>query len=65
MFDTITKQNWLLYAMHNYDNPTLEVQQEFDDDVKRFKYLKRLFRKYETSGDLKIRLVLKALILKK
>jgi len=63
MFDTITKQNWLLYAMHNYDNPTLEVQQEFDDDVKRFKYLKRLFRKYETSGDLKIRLVLNHIIL--
>ena len=63
MFDTITKQNWLLYAMQNYDNPTLEKQQEFDDDIKRFKYLKRLFRKYETTGELKIRLVLNHIIL--
>lgn len=63
MFDTITKQNWLLYAMQNYDNPTLEQQQEFDDDIKRFKYLKRLFRKYETTGELKIRLVLNHIIL--
>ena len=55
MFDEITKQNWLLYASHNYDNPTLERQQEFDDDIKRFKYLKRLFRKYETLGEIKIR----------
>ena len=42
MFDTITKQNWLLYAMQNYDN-LLEKQQEFDDDIKRFKYLKGCF----------------------
>jgi len=63
MFEQITKQNWLLYAMHNYDNPTLEKQQEFDDDIKRFKYLKRLFRKYETTGEIKIRLILNHIIL--
>ena len=63
MFEQITKQNWLLYAMHNYDNPTLEKQQEFDDDIKRFKYLKRLFRKYETIGEIKIRLILNHIIL--
>ena len=62
MFDTITKQNWLLYAMHNYDNPTLEVQQEFDDDVKRFKYLKRLFRKYKITGNIKVRLAVNHII---
>ena len=62
MFDTITKQNWLLYAMHNYDNPTLEKQQEFDDDIKRFKYLKRLFRKYRATGELKTRLILNHII---
>ena len=63
MFEQITKQNWLLYAMHNYDNPTLEKQQEFDDDIKRFKYLKRLFRKYESTGEIKIRLILNHIIL--
>ena len=62
MFEEITKQNWLLYAMQNYDNPTLEKQQEFDDDIKRFKYLKRLFRKYETLGEIKIRLILNHII---
>ena len=43
MFEQITKQNWLLYAMHNYDNPTLEKQQEFDDDIKDLNILKDCF----------------------
>ena len=62
MFKEITKDNWLLFAQQNYDNPTLETQEEFDDDIKRFKYLKRLFRKYTITGDIKIRLVLNHLI---
>ena len=62
MFKEITKDNWLLYAQQNYDNPTLEKEEEFYDDIKRFKYLKRLFRKYEIVGDIKIRLVLNHLV---
>ena len=62
MFKEITKDNWLLFAQQNYDNPTLEKEEEFYDDIKRFKYLKRLFRKYEVQGDIKIRLVLNHLI---
>jgi hypothetical protein len=62
MFKEITKDNWLLFAQQNYDNPTLEKEEEFYDDIKRFKYLKRLFRKYEVQGDIKIRLVLNHLV---
>ena len=62
MFKEITKDNWLLFAQTNYDNPTLEKEVEFFDDIKRFKYLKRLFRKYEITGDIKIRLVLNHLV---
>ena len=57
MFKEITKDNWLLFAQQNYDNPTVETEIEFYDDIKRFKYLKRLFRKYEITGEIKIRLV--------
>ena len=42
--------------MKSYDNPTLEKDVEFNDDLKRFKYLKRLFRKYELTGNMKVRL---------
>ena len=62
MFKEITKDNWLLFAQHYYDNPTLEKEKEFYDDVKRFKYLKRLFRKYKITGELKVRLVINHLI---
>ena len=62
MFQTITKDNWLLFAQKHYDNPTLEKEAEFYDDLKRFKYLKRLFRKYEVSGKLKVRLAVNHII---
>ena len=62
MFKEITKDNWLLFAQHHYDNPTLEREIEFYDDVKRFKYLKRLFRKYKITGKIKVRLLINHLI---
>ena len=62
MFKEITKDNWLLFAQQNYDNPTLEKEVEFYDDIKRFKYLKRLYRKYDITGEIKIRLILNHLI---
>ena len=62
MFKEITKDNWLLYAQQNYDNPTLEKEQEFYDDIKRFKYLKRLFRRYKLTGEIKVRLIVNHII---
>ena len=62
MFKEITKDNWLLFAQQNYDNPTLQKEQEFYDDIKRFKYLKRLFRKYRVTGKIKVRLAVNHII---
>ena len=62
MFKEITKDNWLLFAQHHYDNPTLQREQEFYDDIKRFKYLKRLFRKYRITKKIKIRLAVNHII---
>ena len=62
MFDEITKDNWLLFAQQNYSNPTLEDNVEFLEDIKRFKYLKRLFRKYKTTGEVKIRLIINHIV---
>ena len=63
MFKEITKDNWLLFAQQNYDNPTIEDEKEFYEDIKRIRYLKRLFRKYTTTGNLKVRLVVNHLII--
>ena len=62
MFKEITKDTWLLYAQQNYDNPTFTKEQEFLDDLKRFKYLKRLFRRYKLTGDIKVRLIVNHII---
>ena len=62
MFEKITKDNWLLFAQQNYSNPTLETSVEFLEDIKRFKYLKRLFRKYKTTGEVKIRLIINHIV---
>ena len=62
MFSKITKDNWLFYAIKNYECPQLDSEKEFYEDVKRFKYLKRLFRKYKSTGELKYRLIVNHII---
>ena len=62
MFENIDEGNFLLYAAKYYENQQCHDIEEFYDDIKRFKYLKRLFGKYEESGDLKERLILNHLV---
>ena len=45
MYEKITVANWMMYALHNYDNPQCETEEEFYEDIKRFKYLKRFIEK--------------------
>jgi transcriptional regulator of aromatic amino acid metabolism len=61
-FSTLTPENITMFAMKHYDNTSCVDEQEFLDDMKRFKYLKRLFRKYDTSKDLKMRLIINHII---
>ena len=63
MFENLTKDNITMYAIKHYHNPSCEGMSELDDDMKRFKYVKRLFRKYEESGILKERLLLNHIII--
>jgi len=62
MFEKITRENWFLFAMKHYENPKLDGEMEIYDDVKRFKYIKRLFRKYKSQKLLKERLIINHLI---
>ena len=62
MFNKLTKDNIMIYAIKHYHNPSCEGINEFYDDMKRFKYIKRLFRKYQDSGVLKERLLLNHII---
>ena len=56
--EKLDEHNFLLYAAKHYDNPQCHDVTEFYDDLKRFKYLKRLFGKYEETGDLRERLII-------
>lgn len=62
MFEKLTNDNITMFAIKHYDNPQCEGESEFHDDMKRFKYIKRLLRKYQDSGELKERLILNHLI---
>jgi len=58
MFEKLTDENFLLYCAHNYDNPQCHSTEEFLEDIKRIKYIKKLITRYIESGELKERLVL-------
>ena len=62
-FSTLTPDNINMFAMKHYDNPTCVDEKEFLDDMKRFKYLKRLFRKYDASKEFKARLIVNHIII--
>ena len=62
MYEKITPNNVLMYAIRNYNNPHCEGEKEFEDYLKRFKYIKRLLRKYHDTNILKERLLLNHLI---
>lgn len=58
----LTEENFLLFAMHHYDNPQCQTIEEFNEDLKRFLYIKKLLSRYVKSGELKERLILNHLI---
>ena len=60
--EKLTEETFLLYAAKHYDNPQLQSEEEFYDDLKKFKYIKRLFNKYSESGELKERLILNHIV---
>lgn len=61
--DKLDEFNFLLYAAKHYDNPQCYDTVEFYDDLKRFKYIKRLLNRYLEEGDLKERLILNHIII--
>jgi adenylate kinase family enzyme len=58
----LSESTFLLYAMNCYDNPSCHDISEFEQDIKRFQYLQRLFNRYKQFDDLRERLILNHLI---
>lgn len=62
-FVILTDDNYILFAMKHYSNPQCVSYQEFEEDMNRIKYLKRLLRKYKSTGLLRERLILNHIII--
>lgn len=62
MFENLDESNFLLYAAKFYDNPSCESYEEFEKDLSRIKYIKRLFKKYKEDSIVRERLILNHLI---
>lgn len=58
----LNDDNFLVYAMHHYDNPQCHSLTEFEEDLKRFFYIKKLFSRYRVDGIVRERLVLNHII---
>ena len=61
-FRELTKDNFLLFAIQNYDNPTASTQEDFEEDLRRFKYVKRWLKKYHECGTINSHLLLNHII---
>jgi hypothetical protein len=62
MIDNICDDNFLIFAMKSYDKPNC-IMSEFEEDLKRTKYVKRLIKRYRVTGELKERLILNHIII--
>ena len=62
-FDELNEDNYILFAIKHYDNPQAVTQEDFFEDLSRFKYIKKLLRKYVKTGDLKTSLLINHFII--
>ena len=61
-FDELNESNYMLFAIKFYDNPQAVTKDDFESDLKRIRYIKRLLKRYKNTGELKIHLILNHLI---
>ena len=57
-FNELNQDNYLLFAIKFYDNPHAVTREDFDEDLKKIKYVKRLLKRYHNTNVLKTHLIL-------
>lgn len=62
-FSELNKDNFILFAIKNYENPKSSTQEDFEEDLSRFKYVKRWLRKYHESGAVNSHLLLNHILI--
>jgi len=59
----LNEDNYILFAIKNYDNPQAATKEDFFEDMRRFKYIKRLLKKYHKGTEVKLSLLLNHIII--
>ena len=62
-FDELNEDNYVLFAIKHYDNPPAATKEDFFEDMRRFKYIKRLLKKYHKGVEVKLNLLLNHIII--
>ena len=62
-FTELNEENFLLFAIKNYENPQAVTKEDFDRDLNHFKYIKRLLKRYKNAGELKVPLLINHFII--
>ena len=62
-FDELNESNYMLFSIKFYDNPQAVTKYDFESDLKRIRYIKRLLKRYKNTGELKIHLIMNHLII--
>ena len=62
-FDELNEETYILFAIKHYENPHCVTREDFDEDMKSFKYLKRLLKRYVRGGPLRTHLIINHLII--
>ena len=62
-FDELNENNYILFAIKYYENPQSVPMEDFESDLKRIRYVKRLLKRYKNTGELKTHLILNHLII--
>ena len=62
-FDELNEENHLLFAIKHYENPHASTMEDFEEDLKRFKYVQRHLKKYVETGDIKLHLLINHIII--
>ena len=62
-FDELNEDNYLLFAIKHYENPQSVTKDDFYDDLKRIRWIKKLLKKYKNEGELKTHLLINHFII--
>ena len=62
-FDDLNEDNFQIFAIKNYENPQAITREDFDKDLNHFRYIKRLLKRYKSSGELKVHLLINHFII--